>query len=106
MPTATWTDAGPVRSEFEHDPDYRDLLQIFAGALPDRRRSLHEAWQTGNFQELRVLAHQLKGAGGGFGFHGLTELAAELEQACKSATPREIGGALERLLAYIGRITV
>lgn len=98
--------AEPIRSEFASDPEYTDLLEMFTRALPQRKDSLRGAWQAGQTQKLRVLAHQLKGAGGGFGFEGLTRLAADLEQACKRSDVAGVGTALDQLLAYMDRIAL
>lgn len=38
--------------------------------------------QEGLFPSLRALAHQIKGAAGGYGFPSITDLAAHLEVAC------------------------
>lgn len=105
LPFAASVAAAPVRSAFADDPEYRDLLTMFVAAVPDRRRALARAWEAGNFPELRVLAHQLKGAGGGFGFYELTRLASDLESACRSAEPPTIAAALTQVLAYLQRIT-
>ncbi|MGQ0637699.1 MAG: Hpt domain-containing protein [Planctomycetaceae bacterium] len=95
-----------VRSEFTGDSAYADLLEIFTAALPDRIQGLRTAFEGRHFESLRVLAHQLKGAGGGFGFPGVTDLAAELERASRSADIEAIRPALDRLIAYLGRIAV
>jgi HPt (histidine-containing phosphotransfer) domain-containing protein len=95
-----------IHSEFASDPDYRDILELFADALPERKRSLVDAFRDGNMRELGTLAHQLKGAGGGFGFPGLTAHAADLESACKTGSPDRIAAELDRLLAYLQRIAI
>src|SRR5882757_577962 len=97
---------GPVRSAFADDPDFRELLEEFAAALPERRDGLIGAHQSGAYDVLRTKAHQLKGAGGGFGFPQLSELAAELEQTCLSQDPAPIAVALGRLVDHMNRITV
>ncbi len=95
-----------VHSQFAADPEYRELLEMFDEALPERRRCLTDAFRAGNIPELQTLAHQLKGAGGGFGFPGLTDHAAVLEAACKTAEPDRIAEALDLTLAFMQRITV
>src|SRR5262245_9505537 len=100
------TSIAPVRSDFAADPAYRDILVLFADALPERRKSMIEAFRSGNLNELRTLAHQLKGAGGGFGFLGLTELAADLELACREGPLERTAEALDRVLTYLTRIAI
>lgn len=99
-------DCAPVHSEFADDPEYREILQLFAEALPERCRSLVEAFRDGNTAELGTLAHQLKGAGGGFGFRELTERATTLEQACRDRDLPAIAPCLDAVLDYMQRIVV
>jgi HPt (histidine-containing phosphotransfer) domain-containing protein len=96
----------PIRSVFADDPDFRDLLVEFAAAMPERRDGLIGAHRSGEYDLLRTRAHQLKGAGGGFGFPQLTELAAALEKACIAQEPVGIVDALERVVGYLNQITV
>ncbi len=106
MSTGESTSAGPVRSEFADDPDFRELLVEFAAAMPERRDGLIGAFRTGEYDLLRTRAHQLKGAGGGFGFPRLTEMAAALEKACVEHEPVGIAEALEKIVGYLNQITV
>lgn len=96
----------PVRSELADDPDFHELLEEFGAALPQRREALLEAHRGGAYDVLRSRAHQLKGAGGGFGFPRLSELAADLELACAAGDPSRIAQSLEQIVGYMNRITV
>lgn len=106
MSHAPSSSTGPVRSEFADDPDYRDILVEFMKALPDRGAGLLAAHCSGQPDQLRTQAHQLKGAGGGYGFPELSQLAAALEGACKAHDPSQIAEALERLVGYMSRVTL
>jgi HPt (histidine-containing phosphotransfer) domain-containing protein len=106
MSSAILDETGPVFSDFASDPDYREILEVFAAGLSERHDSLLAAYRHGDVERLRTVAHQLKGAGGGFGFHGLTEVAALLEQACKSDQPDRLADCLERTLNYLNRVRV
>lgn len=70
---------GPLRSEFADDPAMAELLELFAAELPDRVSRLETAWQQGRFEDARRVAHQLKGAGTGYGYPRVTEVAARIE---------------------------
>ncbi len=98
--------AGPAHSEFAGDPDFQELLEQFAAAIPERREGLLAANRDGAFDLLRTRAHQLKGAGGGYGFPRLSELAAELENACRENDPIGIATALAPVIDYLNRIAV
>jgi HPt (histidine-containing phosphotransfer) domain-containing protein len=73
----------PIRSTYEDDPDMLELVQSFAEELPERASALEALLANGQLDDLQVLAHQLKGAGGGYGFQVITDVAASLERALK-----------------------
>lgn len=106
MPSPLESRATPVRSAFADDLDFRDLLEEFATALPERREALQAAYRLGDHDTLRSQAHQLKGSGGGYGFPELSVLAAELELACQSQDPARLAEKLDAIVGYIYRIKI
>ncbi|MEZ4407848.1 MAG: ATP-binding protein [Polyangiales bacterium] len=87
----------PLRSEFADDPDMADLVVTFATELPSRADAMRAALAAGDHDALRTLAHQLKGAAGGYGYPELTDAAAALEDAAR----RDDRPALEGRLAAV-----
>ena len=73
----------PIRSIYEDDLDMLEIVREFAAELPDRIAELESKLETGRLRELQTMAHQLKGAGGGYGFGPVTDAAALLEEALK-----------------------
>ena len=69
----------PLHSEFEMDPDLRDLVVLFVDELDDRITSIKGALEDDDHATLRRLAHQLKGSAGGYGFDPIGDAAARLE---------------------------
>ena len=69
----------PICSSYEDDPDMIEIVRDFVSDAPRRAEELEEYLQSGDLSSLRTLAHQLKGAGGGYGFDAITDRAAELE---------------------------
>ena len=57
-----------------------------------------------NLDEVARIAHQIKGSGGSFGFTGLTEIGADLEQAAKAANLVAVGRCLADLGSYLKRV--
>lgn len=106
MALQTAGSAAPIRSTYADDPDYRELIAIFVDGAPERARELTAAFASGDLRELRMKVHQLKGAGGGFGFPGLTECAMILERACQERAPERIAAAFHDTLEYLGRIAM
>ena len=75
--------AEPIFSTYGDDPDMGELVEMFVEEMPDRIESLLEVAHNNDWEKLRSLAHQLKGAGGSYGFGQLTQPAALLESACR-----------------------
>jgi HPt (histidine-containing phosphotransfer) domain-containing protein len=82
----------------EPDPA-QEVLAAFLEVTPTRLERLHQAVQGGDVDEVRALAHQVRGSSGTVGAVGMHAAAAELE-ACTSASDAEaLVGALEALFA-------
>lgn len=98
----------PLVSRLRDDADFQELLVDFVSAMPQRAVSLSTAMANGRPDEVRQLAHQLKGAAGGYGFDEVSEVAAELENACNhpSPNPTELKAKLERVLEFLQRVIV
>jgi HPt (histidine-containing phosphotransfer) domain-containing protein len=94
----------PITSEFAEDADFQDLLEIFYDSLAEQRSELARAFAEKQWDELSRKSHQLKGAGGGYGFPGLTAAALALETASDRQQPWEIQEGLDDLLTYLDRI--
>jgi len=67
---------------------------------------LCEALAAHDFEQIRTLAHNLKGTGASYGFERLTELGAALETSAKQGDALEVQRQLERLQQYLGRVSV
>jgi HPt (histidine-containing phosphotransfer) domain-containing protein len=104
--TSLTDDAGPIRSIFADDADFAELLGEFAATIPDKRSTVRELLHKSAVDELRVWAHRMKGASGGYGFPGLSAAAAELEQSCKATEAERITRAVDCIVAYLDRIEV
>jgi len=88
------------------DPDIADLIP---GFLENRRQDIAVmlgALKQGDFETIRVLAHSMKGAGGGYGFDAITEIGRGLEQAAKSKNAEETGKHISALSSYLDRVEV
>lgn len=65
------------------DPTMRDLVTDFLNALSSQADDLREAHARSDWGELCRLAHQIKGAGGSYGYPSISALAAGMEAAFK-----------------------
>jgi len=79
--TKSKPDTTPIHSEFADDPDMCELTEAFLEEMEGRIDTMERAWKDGETASLGRLAHQLKGAGGGYGFPTISEAAGRLEAA-------------------------
>jgi HPt (histidine-containing phosphotransfer) domain-containing protein len=68
-----------LRSEFANDPDMREIVEMYVQEMPERIARLNELWSSQQLSELCRLAHQLKGASGGYGFTPVSKAAGSVE---------------------------
>jgi HPt (histidine-containing phosphotransfer) domain-containing protein len=61
----------------------REILELFVQEMPARIGELQASWGKRELDKVGRLAHQLKGAGGGYGFPVISDAAATLEQSIK-----------------------
>ena len=72
-------------SEFAGDADMAEILHQFVRGLASRAHEVRRAAEGGDWETLRRLSHQLRGAAGGYGFHPITSAAASVEKAASAA---------------------
>lgn len=98
------TNLEPLVSSFADDPDMADLVEMFVDELPQRIDSLRSLFDQQQFQDLETMAHQIKGAGGGYGYPSLTEAARKLENTLKKQNNLHgVQTALEELIQLCTR---
>ena len=80
-----------------------------SGFLVNRRadvQKLEDALQSADYEGVRILGHNMKGVGGGYGFDAITDIGMSLEQAAKEKDAREIRKQAEALSNYLERVEV
>ena len=99
--------SGPIVSELvEEDPSFADILTDFVEQLPLRVQQFEETLESNDLARFSSYAHQLKGAGGGYGFPMLTVVGSRLEQAAQDAQLDECARALDELRSIVARVVV
>ncbi len=88
------------------DPDIADLVP---GFLKNRAADVgliagHLA--DGNLEQVKIIGHSMKGAGGGYGFDAITDIGARIETAAGSGDVAAIESAAEELRDYLARVEV
>lgn len=96
--------ASPIYSTLSDDPDMLELVEEFVEALHERVESLQGAAAEGDLENVRRLAHQLKGAAGGYGFDVIGQSAATLEASCKEARQvQQVTNEMNQLIDFCRR---
>lgn len=88
------------------DPDLEQLIPDF---LENRRGDIGQiqtALANRDFGAVRIIGHNLKGLGGGYGFEEMTQIGALLEKAAKDLDEPEINELSMRLDLYLSNIEV
>jgi CheY-like chemotaxis protein len=80
-------DEAPLVSQLNEDDEVVDLVESFVNVLGQRVSAIELALAARNLQEVAVLAHQLKGAAGLYGFPSITAEAGAVEALATAAAP-------------------
>jgi HPt (histidine-containing phosphotransfer) domain-containing protein len=88
------------------DPELADLIPGFLENRESDVETIKKAVERGDFEEVRVLAHNMKGAGGGYGFETITEIGDALEQAAKQGDTDVILAQVAELSRYLDQVEV
>lgn len=83
MPESDATPSQPILSDYRHDTDLAELVELFVSEMPERLETLLAAFDQGDLERVRVESHRLRGAGSGYGFPILTEAAAKVEDGIR-----------------------
>lgn len=97
-----------IYSSMREESDFAEILPFFVDELPEKQALLSDLARAEDVENLQHEAHKLRGSAGGYGFAELSELAARLEESCKSA-PRDVAAILrnlDELLDHLGRVRI
>jgi len=89
--------SGAIRSSLSSDPDMVELIAMFVEELPQRTEGLRELLERRELAQVQRIAHQLKGAAGGYGFADLGHSAALLEGILLDVSPAPADEELNRV---------
>ncbi|WP_051242211.1 CHASE domain-containing protein [Azohydromonas australica] len=79
------------------DELFDEVALMFADHAGSERQALHNALSASDLGQLGRVAHGLKGSSATVGAAAVSELAAELEQACMAQTQERVGPLVDRL---------
>ena len=88
----------------EIDEDLEDLIPGFLGNRRKDITALKTALAEANFDAAREIGHALKGAGGGYGFHAISETGRAIEDAGRTHDPARLKAGIEDLADFLARV--
>jgi HPt (histidine-containing phosphotransfer) domain-containing protein len=88
------------------DPDIADLIPKFISNRQKDIVAIETALSQNDFEKIRILGHSMKGAGGGYGFHAVSEIGKNLEEAAKDADSDRIRKGILELTEYLRNVEV
>ena len=91
----------PIVSEYATDPDMQEIIALFVQEMPDRVEQLQSSWTQNQLDQVKRMAHQLKGAGGGYGYPTLGAAAGELESSLNSLAASSQTASLDEIRAQL-----
>jgi HPt (histidine-containing phosphotransfer) domain-containing protein len=97
-------DSGPIIVKVDSD-----LEDIIPGFLQNRQSDIEailDALDKGDYESIRILGHNMKGAGGGYGFEVITDIGSAIEQAAKMNDADVIKRSLHELSMYLKQIEI
>ncbi|WP_425615494.1 Hpt domain-containing protein [Anatilimnocola sp. NA78] len=92
-------------STLSADEDLAEIVHMFVDELPSRVTQLLNSLEDHQLGEVARFAHQLKGAGGSYGYPQLTPVAARVEVLAKQfANEMTIRSAIDDLVNVVNKI--
>jgi CheY-like chemotaxis protein len=85
------------------------LAELVPGFLEGRRRDIDAiaaALDRSDYEDVRIVGHNMKGSGAGYGFNRITQIGASLEQAAGRRAPEEIRTRSAELVRYLDGLNV
>jgi CheY-like chemotaxis protein/HPt (histidine-containing phosphotransfer) domain-containing protein len=103
METTKSANSGSIlRSSVAHYPGMKTIVSDFVRDLPKQVEQLRSLLAAREMDSLRRLAHQLRGACGGYGFDAITDFAAAAEDSIKTnQSPLVIASRVNSLIQMV-----
>lgn len=88
------------------DPEIADLVPKFLDSLQQFMKDFKVALSVSDFDRVYHLAHQIAGAGDGYGFTEVTTIGRQLQIEAKSKNEKNISILLENLENYLNTVEI
>ncbi len=88
------------------DIDLEDLIPGFLENRQSDLQKLEQALGDQDFETLRSIGHNLKGVGGGYGFHDMTAIGAAIEEGAKENKLEIVNENVTKLSHYLANVEI
>ncbi len=88
------------------DIDLEDLIPGFLDNRQSDLQKLEQALGDQDFETLRSIGHNIKGVGGGYGFHEMTVIGAAIEESAKENKLEVANENVRKLSHYLSNIEI
>lgn len=96
--------AGKIKLEI--DSSLEDLIPGFLERLGENYKKMREALVLEDLETIRVIGHNMKGSGSGYGFDLVSELGRRLENGARNEDRADIEICLSELGTYMDSIEI
>ncbi|MFH0811734.1 MAG: ATP-binding protein [Pseudomonadota bacterium] len=88
------------------DPDFKEIIPDFLSDMQCFYQKMLNALEQREFSDIKEISHKIKGAGGSYGFHKLSEIAQTIETAAKNNDIDKIRNNLKDYINYLNNVEV
>jgi len=86
-----------------------DLEDLIPGFMENRQidlQKLEQALEDQDYETLRSIGHNLKGVGGGYGFHDMTAMGAAIEEGARENKLEIVKENVTKLSHYLSNVEI
>ena len=87
-------------------PGVEEAIPLFLETAREDLQNLEEALRQADYCRIRIIGHDLKGSGGGYGFDGASRIGKWIEEAAKRSDSEDVGRQIAALADYLARVEV
>ena len=84
----------------------KEIVPMYLREIRSKGQAISAALREDDFDSIRVIGHECKGSGGGYGFDTITEIGTLLEEAAQLDDSQEIERLAAELADYLDRVEV
>lgn len=88
------------------DIDLEDLIPGFMENRQTDLQKLEQALEDQDYETLRSIGHNLKGVGGGYGFHDMTAMGAAIEEGASENKLEIVKENVTKLSHYLSNVEI